>query len=371
MEILVRKRGVVMKKFLLALLIVFATASFAVADTIYLRDGRQVRGTLLGFINGQFVMRVETQLSTSPSATTTRRRDDIQYFRPEEVDRVEIDGRPMEDTRYVTRNVQVMLDSNWIDSGVFVRRGERVQVSATGVITVGRARITPDGLRTTDPTAPLPSAAEGKLIGAIGNDASSPIIELGSNREFTADRNGRLFLTANRGSFADARGAWDVQVRRERSAGGRDTDDLDRGGIRSRNRFPGSGRGLGRGERDVEVPGNSRGIDAGIDVRAGDQITFTATGTIVAGQRAGTVGPEGGRSTGFGSIIGTRPVPSAGVGALIGYIRTLDGQTTQPFFIGSSLTWTAPAEGRLYLLVNDDNYNDNSGAFSVHITQNR
>ncbi|MGZ5435691.1 MAG: hypothetical protein ACXWID_09935 [Pyrinomonadaceae bacterium] len=364
-----------MKKFLLALLIVFATATFAAADTIYLRDGRQVRGTLLGFINGQFVMRVETQFSTSPPATTnTRRRDqgDIQYFRPEEVDRVEIDGRPMDDTRYQTRNVQVTLDTNWIDSGVSVRRGERVQVTASGVITVGRARITPDGLRSTDPTAPLPSAAEGKLIGAIGNDSSSPIIELGSSREFTADRNGRLFLTANRGSFADARGAFDVQVRRERSVGARDTDDLDRGDIRSRNRFPGlPGRGSGRGERDVNVPGNSRGIDAGIDVRAGDQITFRASGTIVAGQRAGTVGPEGGRSTGFGSIISTRPVPSAGVGALIGYIRMLDGQNSQPFFIGSSLTWTAPADGRLYLLVNDDNYNDNSGAFTVHLTLNR
>lgn len=362
-----------MKKFLLVLLIVFATATFAAADTIYLRDGRQVRGTLLGFINGQFVMRVETQLSTSPSTTTTRRRDDIQYFRPEEVDRVEIDGRPMEDPRYVTRNVQVTLDSNWIDSGVFVRSGQRVQVSATGVITVGRTRLTPDGLQRTDPSAPLPNANEGKLIGAIGNDASSPIIELGSRREFTADRNGRLFLTANRGSFADARGAFEVQIQRERGGGFREADDLERSdAIRSRNRFPGGpGRGPGRVERDLSVPGNSRGVDAGIDVRAGDQITFTATGTIVAGQRAGTVGPEGGRSTGFGSIIGTRPVPSAGVGALIGYLRMLDGQNSQPFFIGSSLTWTAPADGRLYLLVNDDNYNDNSGAFTVHITVNR
>ena len=362
-----------MKKFLLALLIVFATATFAAADTIYLRDGRQVRGTLLGFINGQFVMRVETQFSTSPSTTTTRRRDDIQYFRPEEVDRVEIDGRPMEDTRFVTRTVQVALDSNWVDSGVFVRSGQRVQVSATGVITVGRTRITPDGLQRTDPSAPLPNANEGKLIGAIGNDASSPIIELGSRHEFTADRNGRLFLTANRGSFADARGAFEVQIQRERGGNFREGDDLDRsGGMRSRNRFPGgSGRGSGRVERDLSVPGNSRGIDAGIDVRAGDQITFTASGTIVAGQRAGSVGPEGGRSTGFGSIIGTRPVPSAGVGALIGYIRTVDGQTSQPFFIGNSLTWTAPADGRLFLLVNDDNYNDNSGAFTVHITQNR
>src|SRR5687767_14419960 len=125
-----------MKKFLLALLIVFATATFAVADTIYLRDGRQVRGTLLGFINGQFVLRVETQSST-PATTNTRRRDpgDIQYFRPEEVDRVEIDGRPMDDARFLTRNVQVTLDSNWIDSGVFVRSGQLVQVTATGVIT--------------------------------------------------------------------------------------------------------------------------------------------------------------------------------------------------------------------------------------------
>lgn len=359
-----------MKKFLLALLIVFATATFAAADTIYLRDGRQVRGTLLGFINGQFVMRVETQLSTSPS-TSTRRRDDIQYFRPDEVDRVEIDGRPMEDTRYVTRNVQVALDSNWVDSGVFVRSGQRVQVTATGVITVGRIRLTPDGLRSTDPSAPLPNAAEGKLIGAIGNDASSPIIELGSTREFTADRNGRLFLTANRGTFADARGAWDVQVRRERGAGGRDTDDLDRGGIRSRTRDDDFDRNRGQRDFTVEVPGNSRGTDTGIEVRAGDQISFSATGTVVAGQRAGSVSPNGGRSTGFGSIIGTRPVPNAGVGALIGYIRTVDGQTSQPFFIGSSLTWTAPADGRLFLLANDDNYNDNSGAFTVHITVNR
>jgi hypothetical protein len=360
-----------MKKFLLALLIVLATATFAAADTIYLRDGRSVRGTLLGFINGRFVVRIETRVGATDARNRTNE-GEIQYFRPEEIDRIEIDGRSMDDTRYQTRNVQVTLDSNWIDSGVFVRRGERVQVSASGVITVGRARITPDGLRSTDPTAPLPNAAEGKLIGAIGNESTSPIIELGSSREFTADRNGRLFLTANRGSFADARGAFDVQVRRERSAGSRDTDDFDRStGIRSRNRFPGSpGRGSGRAERDIDVPGNSRGIDAGFDVRAGDQITFTASGTIVAGQRAGTVGPEGGRSSGFGSIIGTRPVPNAGVGALIGYIRMLDGQNSQPFFIGSSLTWTAPADGRLYLLVNDDNYNDNSGGFLVQIRRN-
>ena len=51
-----------MRKIILALIIVMAAASFAVADTIYLRDGRTINGTLLGFINGRFVVRVEPSL---------------------------------------------------------------------------------------------------------------------------------------------------------------------------------------------------------------------------------------------------------------------------------------------------------------------
>src|SRR5262249_33122998 len=197
-----------MKRILFAFLIMMSVASLPFADTIYLPDGRQIRGTLLGFVNGKFVVRVDSRYSTnnSDSNVERNRRDDydLQYFRPEEVDRIEIEGRSLDDTRFETRNVQVALESNWIDSGVYLRRGERVQVSATGVITAGRSRINPDGLRSTDPTAPLPNAAEGKLIGAIGNDSRAPIIEIGSNYEFTADHNGRLFLTANRGSYADA-----------------------------------------------------------------------------------------------------------------------------------------------------------------------
>jgi hypothetical protein len=349
------------------------TASFAFADTIYLRDGRTIRGTLLGFINGQFVVRVETRNSTQPNSTIGNRQyeGDIQYFRPNEVDRIEIDNRSLDEARYESRTVQVGLDPNWIDSGIELRRGERVQVSATGVINVGRTRITPDGLRSSDPSAPLPSAAEGELIGSVGDDPSAPIMELGSTREFTADRDGRLYLTANRGSYADARGTFSVVVRHERNPDAVDTSVNRPGRVRSRNRQGGGGGGFGRGSREqtIDVPGTSRGTDTGIDVRAGDQIVFTATGVVVAGQRAGSVGPEGGRSSGFGSIVGTRPVPSAGVGALIGYIRTLDGQSSQPFFVGSTLTFSVPVSGRLYLAVNDDNYNDNSGSFSVTIRQ--
>ena len=92
-----------------------------------------------------------------------------------------------------------------------------------------------------------------------------------------------------------------------------------------------------------------------------------ASGRVVAGRRAGEVGPEGGRAGGFGAIAGTYPVPNAGPGALIGYIRTTSGQVSQPFFIGSQQTFNAPADGRLFLAINDDNYSDNGGSFSVRI----
>src|SRR5712664_2042416 len=362
-----------MRKLILALAIVLVAASFVAADHIYLRDGRIVHGTLLGFVNGRFVVRVEPRYSTYPSATTDpnvarNRRDegDIQYFRPEEIDRIEIEGRSLDQARFETHNVQVTLDSNWTDSGVYVRRGERVQVSASGVITVGRARITPDGLRTTDPTAPLPNAAEGKLIGAIGDDPASPIIELGSTREFTADRSGRLYLTANRGSFTDARGAFNVQIRSERSLNAADNVDDFPGRGRSRNRDNiDRGRTNSPQEITITVPGTSRGTDTGIDVRAGDPITFSASGTITAGRRVGDVGPEGARSSGLG--INARPVPTAGVGALIAYIRMANGQLSQPYLIGSNLTTSVPMDGRLILAINDDDYSDNSGSFTVRI----
>src|SRR5256714_7799710 len=296
-----------MRKLLLVVLFVLIAVTVAAADTIYLRDGRQLRGTLLGFQNGRFVFRVEPRYSTMPPDSNVARNrtneGDVQYFRPEDVDRIEIEGRSLDEARYQSRSVQVTLDSNWIDSGVYVRRGERVQVSATGVIIVGRSRITPDGLRSTDPSAPLPNVAEGELIGAIGNDSRAPIFELGSNREFTADRNGRLFLTSNRGSYADARGSFNVQIRRQRDLNVRDVQEDTDTGIRSRgqgnsDRF----RDRGRTPRDItiDVPATSRGTDTNIDVRAGDQITISATGTITARRRIGDVGPEGARSTGIG-----------------------------------------------------------------------
>ncbi|HEX8633014.1 MAG TPA: hypothetical protein VF703_02565 [Pyrinomonadaceae bacterium] len=390
-----------MKKIILALLCVIACAPLALADTIYLRDGRTVRGTVLGFIGGRFAVRVATAGGTATTTTgAAAEQGEVQFFRPNQIERVEIEGRSLDEARFSSRTVEVGLASNWIDSGVDLRRGERVSVKATGTIVAGRSRITPGGLRSTDPTAPLPRAAEGVLIGAIGNEPDSPIIEIGIGRDFVADRDGRLYLTANRGTYSDARGAYAVQVRTERDLTPRRRDnaaarnnnnnnddvenDDDLFGTRQtspapvRSRLPGgdnrdtgdAGRVGAPREVSVNVPGTSRDTDSGVEVRSGEQVTISASGTIIAGRRIGEVGPQGGRATGFGSIIGTRPVPTAGPGALIGYIRASNGQLTQPFLIGNQLTFNVQADGRLILAVNDDDYSDNGGNFAVRIRVN-
>jgi hypothetical protein len=386
-----------MKRIVLAIVLLLLTAPGVAADTVYLRDGRVIRGTVIGFIGGRFAVRVapSTGAATSSSAEAE---GEIQFFRSRDVERVEIDGRSLDEARFETRTVEVALGPNWIDTGLDLRRDERVSVTANGTIVAGRSRITPGGLRSTDPTAPLPRSAEGVLIGAIGDDPNAPVVEIGLSREFVADRDGRLYLTVNRGRFDDARGSFSAQVRRERAfgprrgagtgAGARRTDEEEddsifepsrRGPARTRPRSRSSqtgdpvGNPSDRGderqrELTVRVPGNSQGVDTGLDLRNGDQVTISAEGTIVAGQRAGSVNANGRQGGIFGNP--RYPFPQAGAGALLGVVRDTAGRQAQPFLVGTQLTFNAQADGRLFLLVNDDNYTDNSGEFVVRIRLN-
>ena len=399
-----------MKRLVLVLLIVLGSVSIAVADTIVLRSGTTLRGNVLGFMNGRFAIQLTSNATVTinpggnrnqtTTAGTTRNvmAGEVVFLRPRDIERIEIDGRSLDDARYQTRTVDVSMDPNWIDTGVDLKRGERVRIDATGTINIGRRRIGPAGLNSSDPNSPLPRAAEGELIGAIGNEYDSPIIEIGASREFVADRAGRLYLTPNLAArSADSfygSGVYKAQIRKEvdlasltRADDNRNPNDdnydpfglpgeagTGPAGTRSRDRgynpnLPGGRRNNRTLEKVVDVPGNqSRGVDTGVQLRTGDQVTISASGNVTAGRRAGVVSPEGGRQ-GAAGILGASayPVPTAGVGALIGYIVSSNGQTTQPFFVGSQLTFTASADGRLYLMVNDDNFSDNSGSFNARI----
>lgn len=110
------------------------------------------------------------------------------------------------------------------------------------------------------------------------------------------------------------------------------------------------------------VQANQPWTDTGIQVNAGDQVTFHAGGRIATMPGQPPVGPDG--KTGDTSA--NYPMPSAAAGALIGRVGT-----GAPFLIGSQ---QAPIQmqssGTLQLGVNDDFFGDNAGTFSVAIQVN-
>jgi hypothetical protein len=109
----------------------------------------------------------------------------------------------------------------------------------------------------------------------------------------------------------------------------------------------------------IRVPANQQWTDTGITVRRGDQVLFYATGDIGTGNglSAGVAGsPVMDKSR--------MPLPSAAGGSLIGRVGN-----SAPFYVGWNPNPIAmPAAGRLYLGINDDNVNDNEGAFTVVVS---
>jgi hypothetical protein len=99
--------------------------------------------------------------------------------------------------------------------------------------------------------------------------------------------------------------------------------------------------------------------DTGITVRAGDTLRFDASGVINWGPGRQD-SPEGELNSPYNA---NRPIPNRAGGALIGRIGT---GMSDVFFIGSDRgTFRARTSGRLYLGVNDDYIQDNSGSFRV------
>jgi hypothetical protein len=97
-------------------------------------------------------------------------------------------------------------------------------------------------------------------------------------------------------------------------------------------------------------------------VRRGEVLRFNTTGEVRVGGGAEDVAQPAG-VTGGRTAAGT-PIPSSIVGALIGRIGN-----GQPFGIGNQTSVPMPAAGMLFLGINDNNFDDNSGEFRVEITR--
>ena len=115
----------------------------------------------------------------------------------------------------------------------------------------------------------------------------------------------------------------------------------------------------------LTISGATEWTSTGLTLNVGDRIGITASGTVHI-DPAYPVGPGGTASCtpakNYASSATTFPDPAAPCWSLIARIGN-----GPPFAVGTSLKFTASAGGVLYLGVNDNNFADNSGSWTVNI----
>ena len=139
-----------------------------------------------------------------------------------------------------------------------------------------------------------------------------------------------------------------------------DTIEFDSTGGSNRDDAGGSsGRPSGLRERPVSVSARQQWTDTGIQFRRGQEVYFSASGKARWGpdRQDGPAGERGSKRN------PNRPIPDRPGAALIGRIDNGD-----PFFIGDDRGPIRVRDaGRLFLGINDDYLQDNSGEFRVTV----
>jgi len=174
---------------------------------------------------------------------------------------------------------------------------------------------------------------------------------------------GELIGVSGRDIEFEERGGWNRRVvriprrdivRLEFDEGGQSFDRDDR-----RDNDDGGPR-RGMRERQVNVTAREAWSDTGIDVRAGQQIYFQASGET----RWGPSRRDGAAGENNSPYNAGRPLPDRPGAALLGRVGERD-----LFFIGDQAgPFRVRSNGRLYLGINDDVLTDNSGALRVTVS---
>ena len=226
-----------------------ALAVGASADTIYMRNGSVIRGTVVGFSSGVFTVMLddgsggassratlaESEIdriefdegSTAPVDSTGPRTQPRRSTSPSVASRRDntvtapVSDPPVYDTAPSPAgtavrqgDVTVRPDADWTNSNFRVERGSRIRITATGSVKLdptGRRVATPAGINTPDRDKLLPTRPTGSLIAVIGDD-NDEFIFVGTQAEFVAERDGYLFLSINEGNLRDNGGSFSARV---------------------------------------------------------------------------------------------------------------------------------------------------------------
>jgi hypothetical protein len=258
---------ITMKKILrpfYCLLVGLALVVPAVADTIRLKDGSVIRGQVIGFKDQQFTVligsgsqgrrsrtiiyvedieSIEFDSATTAAAaslanedTSTTTNSNAPVYQPPRNNpppadtsnnppaRVNNQTLPSSSPTFFTIKVAVRADNannGWTNSGLVVRKGQRLRISATGRVSLGTGRFsTPAGIPGTDNDKLMRTEPTGALIAVIGDD-NDDFLLIGTRRDFVAQRDGVLFLGVNEGNLADNTGTYDLVIEAEAGGGPR------------------------------------------------------------------------------------------------------------------------------------------------------
>ena len=192
------------------------------------------------------------------------------------------------------------------------------------------------------------------ILAALASTAAlADTLVLRTGRSFTGElisvREGRLEFRTDRGRTEMF--LLDEVDRVEFS--GRDRERSDRA-----DRLPGNQRPNGLREREIDVAGAAAWTPTAIELRDGQEIWFDSRGEVRwgPGRKDGPGGESGSRRN------PNRPIPSRPGASLIGKI----GESGDPFFVGNDKgPIRVRGRGTLFLGINDDYLQDNSGAFRV------
>jgi hypothetical protein len=219
-----------------ASLLVVAVTGLAFADTVRLKDGSIIKGKIVSFGGGKFVVAMgegsrrremsftagEVDSITFDDETGTQNRN-ASFDRPtaptQPVKTVD-DGSPAprtgETLKPISWQIKVLADNTsngWTNTGWVVKKGQRIRISGDGEISLGGGRSTTASGSPSieDPQRLLKNVATGALIAVIGDD-NNDFIYIGATREIVATRDGALFLGINEGQLDDNSGHFNVKV---------------------------------------------------------------------------------------------------------------------------------------------------------------
>ena len=116
-------------------------------------------------------------------------------------------------------NLTISGGTQWVDTGMDVKPGDKLHITAKGTVTIGNhTGITPDGAPRgwvdTLRALMVPSAGRGALVGRVGNsDAATPFF-IGADGNLVAPIAGRLYLGINTDSLETPDGNYEVHIQR-------------------------------------------------------------------------------------------------------------------------------------------------------------